>query len=736
MSGNVIDAATKQPISGVTLRILSTKLGAVSAESGSFKIVNVPVGTYTIECKRLGYGTLLKTDIVVRSSRVTEVLVEMHESPLVSEEVTVRPAYFSQDISQVSTTLQFSNEEIRRAPGSFGDISRIVGGMPSTAKVDDQSNALIVRGGSPIENAFYVDNIEITNINHFPSQGTSAGSTSIIPVDLLQGADFSAGGFSAAYGDKLSSVMNIQLRKGNTEETDVQFDLNIMGFGGIIDGPLGDGKGTYIIAARRSYLDLIAKAAGINLLPTFGDAQIKLTYDIDSKHSLSLLGILSDDHIRSDSANARENKQTAYGSDDIYDGTIGINWRYLWGENAYSQTSVAYTRTNFDNHYRDNFTGKDVLRKESIEQYMRLRSITSIVFSPYFSLECGLEAKYMNADNSIRFGLPTNAVGDSVGTYILQGKKEASRAGIFATVAYTPLSSLKITTGLRAEYATLSQAMIYAPKIGIAYSLTDYTIVTANAGIYYQGIPLLMAAQNPTLIKPQDMRSLHYVLGLQHILSSDTRLLLEVYGKEYSGFPVDPNEPGLFAVDEPYDRIGFYTYHPTLTMSGKARSYGAEISLQKKLSDNFYGVTGFSWFRSEYAGFDGVWRNRVFDNQIIFSIEGGYTLGKEWELSMRWIYAGGRPYTPFDIERSIQTGIGILDENRINLSRFPAYHSLNIRADKRFFFENSTLIVYLSIWNVYNRNNAQAIIWNQFDKRPETVSQFGLLPIFGVEWEL
>lgn len=278
--------------------------------------------------------------------------------------------------------------------------------------------------------------------------------------------------------------------------------------------------------------------------------------------------------------------------------------------------------------------------------------------------------------------------------------------------------------------------MIYAPKIGIAYSLTDYTIVTANAGIYYQGIPLLMAAQNPTLIKPQDMRSLHYVLGLQHILSSDTRLLLEVYGKEYSGFPVDPNEPGLFAVDEPYDRIGFYTYHPTLTMSGKARSYGAEISLQKKLSDNFYGVTGFSWFRSEYAGFDGVWRNRVFDNQIIFSIEGGYTLGKEWELSMRWIYAGGRPYTPFDIERSIQTGIGILDENRINLSRFPAYHSLNIRADKRFFFENSTLIVYLSIWNVYNRNNAQAIIWNQFDKRPETVSQFGLLPIFGVEWEL
>ncbi len=736
ISGSIVDAVTKQPVAGVTIRLLSTKSGAVSTESGIYKIADVPVGTYSLEYKRIGYATMVKTDIIVRSSRITEVSAEMIESPVVSEEVTVRPAYFSQDINQVSNTLQFSNEEIRRAPGSFGDISRIVSGMPSTAKVDDQSNALIVRGGSPIENGFYVDNIEITNINHFPSQGTSAGSTSIIPVDLLQSADFSAGGFSAAYGDKLSSIMNIQLRKGNSEETDLQLDFNVMGFGGIIDGPFANGKATYILAARRSYLDLLAEAAGINLLPSFGDAQIKITYDIDNKHSLSLLGIFSDDHIQSDSVNARENKQTAYGSDDIYDGTVGINWRYLWGENAYTQTSVAFTHTNFNNHYRDNVTGKDILRKQSIEQYVRLRSISAIAFSPFISLECGVEAKYIHADNSIRFGLQNNAVGDSVGLFTLQGKKDASRGGLFTTITYTPFSVLKIAAGMRVEYATISETITYSPKISIVYSLSDHSVITANTGIYYQGIPLLMAAQNPALTKPQDMQAIHYVLGFQQILSADTRLLMEIYGKEYKGFPVDPNEAGLFAVDEPYDRIGFYTYHPALVMSGKARSYGAEISVQKKLSDNFYGITGLSWFRSEYAGYDGVWRNRVFDNRIVFSIEGGITLSKDWEISSRWIYAGGRPYTPFNTELSRQTGIGILDDTRINSSRFPAYHSLNIRADKRFFFEKSTLIAYISIWNVYNRNNAQAIIWNQFDMRPDTVSQFGLLPVFGLEWEL
>lgn len=736
LAGKVNDGATKLPIASVTIRLLDTKLGAQSNESGKYKINNIPSGTYTIECKRIGYTTARKTDIIIRPGRITELDIELNESVISADEVTIRPDYFSEELKRSVSTVQFSNEEIRRAPGSFGDISRIVAGLPSTAKVDDQSNALIVRGGSPIENGFFVDNIEITNINHFPSQGTSAGSTSIIPVDMVNKAEFSAGGFSSMYGDKLSSVMNIELRNGNKEEFDAQIDLNVIGFGGLIEGPFASGKGTYIVAARRSYLDLIAGATGVNLLPSFGDAQLKLTYELDNSNTISLLGIFSDDHISSDSVNARENKQTAYGSDDIYDGTFGINWKHFWGEAGFSQTSVAYTRTKFKNRYLDNEKGTELLRKNSVEEYMRFRNVNTFFFGKTFSLECGAEVKYIQADNDIFFGFTKNAVGDSIPSFQLKGKKDAMRGGLFFTGIYSPINELKISMGIRSEYSTIAEAFNFSPKIQVAYSFSDFTTASLSYGIYYQGLPLLMVAQNPSLQKPKDMMSQHIVASIQQLLSDETRLIVEGYYKEYSGFPVDPTEPRLFAIDEPYDRIGFYTYHTELLMSGKARSYGVEASVQKKLSDNFYGMAGISWFRSQYAGYDGIWRNRVFDNQFVFSVEGGYTINKEWELSARWIYAGGRPYTPFDINASTQLNTGVLDDNNINNSRFPAYHSLNVRADKRFFLENSSITVYLSIWNTYNRENAQAVIWNTFDNRPETVKQFGLLPIFGIEWEL
>jgi len=736
LAGTVVDGNTKLPIASVTIHVLDTKSGAQSNESGNYKINNIPSGTYTVEYKRLGYITVRKTDIAIRPGRITDLDIELKESPLSTEEVTIRAEYFSEELTQSVSTVQFSNEEIRRAPGSFGDISRIIAGMPSTAKVDDQSNALIVRGGSPIENGFFVDNIEITNINHFPSQGTSAGSTSIIPVDMVDNVEFSAGGFSSNFGDKLSSVMNVQLRKGNREEFDAQIDLNVIGFGGLIEGTFASGKGTYILAARRSYLDLIAGASGINLLPSFGDAQLKLTYEIDNNNSISLLDIFSDDHISSDSVNARENKQTAYGSDDIYDGTFGINWRHIWGESGFSQTSLAYTRTEFKNRYIDNEKGTEILRKNSIEEYIRLRNVNTFLLGKTFTVECGAELKYIQADNNIFFGLTKNAVGDSVSPYTLRGKKDAVRGGLFFTGIYSPIDAMKISFGFRSEYSSISEAFNFSPKAQATYLFSERTTLSLSYGIYYQGLPILMVAQNPSLQKPKDMRAQHIVASLQQLLSDETRLIVEGYYKQYSGFPVDPSESRLFAIDEPYDRIGFYTYHPELIMSGKARSYGIEASVQKKLSDNFYGMTGISWFRSQYAGHDGMWRNRVFDNQFVFSVEGGYTINKEWELSARWIFAGGRPYTPFDINTSTQLNTGVLDENNINMERFPSYHSLNIRADKRFFLENSSITVYLSVWNTYNRKNVQAVIWNTFDNRPETVNQFGLLPIFGIEWEL
>jgi hypothetical protein len=215
IKGAVLDSDTKTPLIGVTVMIEGTKYGAASNVDGNFRIKDVPVGSYTMKFNCIGYSPLNKTDIIVRPGRITNVNAELNISPLKEKDVTVLSGFFPEVQDQNVSTTNFSSEEIRRAPGSAGDVSRIMASLPSIAKVNDQLNSLIVRGGTPTENGFYVDNIEIPNINHYPLQGSSGGPIGLINVDFIEDVDFSAGGFPVVYGDRLSSIMDMKFREGN-----------------------------------------------------------------------------------------------------------------------------------------------------------------------------------------------------------------------------------------------------------------------------------------------------------------------------------------------------------------------------------------------------------------------------------------------------------------------------------------------------------------------------------------
>jgi hypothetical protein len=205
--------------------------------------------------------------------------------------------------------------------------------------------------------------------------------------------------------------------------------------------------------------------------------------------------------------------------------------------------------------------------------------------------------------------------------------------------------------------------------------------------------------------------------------------------KEYRNLPVDPSQPTLFLLDELYYSYGFFTYHGALSSDGRGRAHGVELVLQKKLAEEFYGLASASYSSSEYQNGGGAWTDRICDNRVTFSIEGGYKPNSEWEFSARWIYAGGRPYTPFDVARSSAERRGIFDGERVNAERYPAYHSLNVRFDKRFHFASSNLVSYLSIWNVYQRKNVATYFWDQVENVQGTIYQWGLVPVFGLEYE-
>jgi hypothetical protein len=261
------------------------------------------------------------------------------------------------------------------------------------------------------------------------------------------------------------------------------------------------------------------------------------------------------------------------------------------------------------------------------------------------------------------------------------------------------------------------------------------TTINAVSGIYYQELPLVLLAQNTKWNTLNTPRAIQHILGIDRLLTEDIKLTFEVYQKEYDNFPIDITNPSLFLIDEQQYRFGYFESHSMLIDIGKAKSRGVEVTVQKKLAQDFYGLASMSYFRARYCGGDNIWRDRMYDNRFIVSVEGGYKPNDEWEFSARWIFARGTPYTPFNIQRSQATNRGVLDENRVNQARYPDYHSLNIRFDKRFHFSESNLVFYLSVWNVYDHKNVAYFFWEGEKNDIGTVHQWSILPVLGLEYE-
>jgi len=625
--------------------------------------------------------------------------------------------------------------EIRRAPGSAGDVSRIMMSLPSVAKVNDQSNNLIVRGGNPMENTFFIDNIEIPNINHFPHQGSSGGPIGILNVDFIQDVTFNTGGFSAIYGDKLSSIMEIDFRDGNPNEFDGQLDFSWIGFGGIFESPLSE-KSSAMIAIKRSYLQYLIEAIdiGTSIAPEYGDVQGKFTYEFNPYQKLSLLAVFADDHNTPDQENAVENAMSHFGNQDLYQGTYGFNWRAVWSETAFSNTSLSLTSSQYNEDFWETFkipnSNIPDIKNRTNETEYKLRNVNFMCLSEKISLDFGFDTKYLKHDYDNYLAETTNATGGSVPELSLKNIVTAQKVGGFMSLNFDLFQKFSTTLGIRADYFSMNENTTISPRFSCQYMFSKKTSLNASAGIFHQNLPILLLSQTYDNTYLKDPYASHYIVGIEHLLSEDTRLVVEAYQKDYSNFPIDPNQSGIFVIDN-----NFFNYYDSLTDIGQALSRGVEVILQKKLADSIYGLASATYFRSRYKSGDGIWRDRNYDNRLIVSLEGGYKPNPELEMSLRWIYAGGVPYTPIDEELSILNHQAVYDKESINKERYPDYHSLNLRLDKRFFFNKTNLIIYASIWNAYNQKNIAEYFWNDEEQSIDKVYQWTLLPIVGVEWE-
>lgn len=731
--GIVIDATTGAPLPTAMVRLLGRDRSTLSDEQGRFAFPDVAVGSHNLVVERLGYQAAAFADVIVHPTRTTQVVAELSLQPLALQGIEVGPGYFRRSEREPVSVTTLSAEEIRRAPGLGIDVSRTLGSLPSMAQLGEGRNDLLVRGGSSMENGFYIDNIPVPNINHFPSEGQTGGPIGMLNISFIQDVRASVGGFSALYGDRLSSVIDIQYREGNREHFAREGQLGLAGVGLSAEGPLAGGRGSWMMSGHRSYLDLLVDAIGSGVAPTYGDLQGKVVYDLDSRHALRFLGLTGSSGIEQGVDEIDDDSiQDNYGKYAARQSTAGVNWRALWNDRLHSNTSVSVSRVGSRETYLRTQDEGLAYRSDNRETSTSLRSLHSYGGTAGWRLDLGGEATLVRARYD--YEMPGDLPGPDdrrPPPIRVDDRMDARRGALFASATLPLTPRLTATPGLRVETFSVNGGRVLAPRLSASYAVTPRLRINAASGTFTQALPLFVLSQDESYRSLPHARASHLVFGGEFLATPALQFTLEGYRKGYSDMPLDPLNPERFPVDDA--AAGFGMQHGELVAGGRARSEGVEIMAQHKRVDRFHALVSATWFRSRYQGLDGIWRDRLYDNRVIFQATAGHQLGS-WDVSGRWLYGGGAPYTPVDVDQSREHGRTVFDFTRTNAERLPAYHALNLRVDRRFHFSRSSLLSYLSLTNAYGRDNVRMYHWSPAADAVKPMLDLGFLPVLGFEY--
>jgi len=727
----ILDRQTGIPIIGASVTVEELHRGKAADRDGECFILRVPAGTYTLIVRSVGYEPQTVADVAVALGRETAVDVSLRHRPIGMDSVRVLGQYTPSAPGQAEETIDFTARDIRTSPGSIGDVSRIISIHPGVARTGDIFNSLIVRGGASIENGFYLDGIEVPNINHYPMRGTSGGGLSLLNVDFIEDVKFSAGGFPAAYGDRLSAIMDIALREGRRDRRTVKLDVNAAGLGGAAEGPLGK-RGSWLFSARRSFMDLLVDEISSGSAPRYQDAQGKATVRLSDRHTISVLGIAGSDQIDLDGDIRFGNEEDGDAWWDSYEYAAGISWRYSPDPNQYSLTSLSVLGTRYRWEYT---TNQAVSGEDSYDRTFQIRSTHAYAISSSDRIQFGGDYAAIFNSYNLRLARYLDPLGGVIQPTGVLANVHTMKCGAHFSWSHTLWSSVTATVGCRYDYFDYLLRHHVSPRMSLTYDISEAIEIYGAAGRYSQNVPLLLLMQKDPPCRMEDLSANHYIAGVKRRLSEASELSLETYLKDYNHFPMDPNQPPLFLIDEVIYRGQFNLYENPVS-EGRARSYGVEATFQKRAERGIFGAAYASYGQAVYRGLDGVWRHRVVENRFTAGIEGGYDHNGAWRISFRWVYAGGRPYTPYDIELSRRLDGMVFDTTRINESRLPDYHVLNVRLERRLRILGGEVNVYASVWNVYNRQNIYTYVWDDEQDLPAAIYQWGILPILGIEYKL
>jgi hypothetical protein len=734
IQGSVRDHSTMEPIGVANVQVLSTTLGAVTDVDGKFTISSIPVGTYQLRASLIGFQPVILSDIVVASGKPALVVVDLFPVAIDLEGVDVSASYFQKSPDVAVSAQRLSFEEIRRSPGGFEDVVRAIAVLPGVAQARPGRNDLVVRGGSPAENLFVVDNIEIPNINHFGTQGASGGPLSFINLDFVRETEFATGGFGVRYGDKLSSILNIDLRDGRTDRVGGKGTISASQFGLNLEVPTNI-DGSLMLSARRSYLDLIFKAAGFSFVPEYWDFLARYTLRLDKTNKLSVLSVGAIDDVsfsNKDAEDRFDNSRILGTAQKQY--VSGITWQHLFG-GGFMDLTLGRTWVNYNGIQRDSLL-RPIFTNKSKEGETAIKGdvVMSLGGSSEFSF--GMQVKRTKLEYDLALPSYITSFGDTLRILVNNFKEVGYKGGFYGQWSSVLLDRVRATVGARLDYFDLIERRFHgSPRFSVSYDLSEVTSVSATAGVYRQSPSYVWLVANSSNRGLSPIRVDQYVLSAEHLLQADVKVRVEGFVKRYSNYPASISRPylvlansggGFGGSDENFASFGF----DKLISGGSGRSVGVELLLQKKLSDvPLYGLVSLTVSDARFTALDGVERPGSFDQRVIANMSTGYRFDENWEASMKFRFATGAPYTPFKAN-------GTQNVAAYNSEKVKNAHSLDLRVDRRWNFSVWDLITYLDIQNVYNNKFSGGVRWNAREQRVETnESGIGILPSIGISAE-
>jgi hypothetical protein len=733
ISGKVINIATKQPVPFATVVVVGTQKGATTLDDGSFSIEGLEPGTYQVRVSAIGFATITRADVLVTNNKPAEITFELQETTLQLKDVTITSDYFYTPPTDLNSTTTFSYEELRRAPGGFEDVIRALSILPGVAQASAGRNDLVVRGGAPSENLYILDGIKLPTINHFGSQGATGGPLSFVNLDFVKESVFSTGGFSSLYGDKLSSVLKIDLRDGRSDKIGGKATISASQFGFNLEGPLSESS-NFIFSARRSYLDFIFKAAGFGFVPEYYDVLTKFDFNLGKNQKLSYLFIGAFDNVKffNDTEDQRYDNSRVLGSDQTQYGT-GLTFTNLL-EKGYFKVVLSRSFIDYDSRQSDSLLNP-IFKNVSREAENKLRFEFFHQFSKITELTSGIQGEYITTQYDVRLPRFRTSFGELLPVDSVNTSKNFYKYSAFTNVTHRFSAGLLFNAGFRVDdFSGINDGLRLSPRFSVEYKFNPETGVSFSTGVYYQtpSYIWLIADSRNTDLKP--IRVDQYVLSLEHRVSEDAILKLEGFYKDYKNYPASLVRPyvvlsntgaGFEGSDNNFESFGF----EPLTSAGGGIAKGIEFSAQKKLSTiPLYGLMSLTYSEIENTAFDGVPRQGKFNQRWLFNLSGGYQFNESWEASFKFRYASGAPYTPFESDGSQLV-------SRYNTGTLPDVHSLDLRVDKKWFFETVTLITYIDVQNVYNKKNVFAYRWDRRDKKEDGGGNIGILPSIGVSLE-